>query len=35
MPQAPMPPSRGFTLPGIFGSISGAAFPTEEEMGIQ
>jgi hypothetical protein len=32
MPQAPMQPSRGFTFPGILGSISGAAFPAGEEM---
>jgi hypothetical protein len=32
MPQVPMQPSRGFTFPGILGSLSGSAFPAEEEM---
>jgi hypothetical protein len=35
MPPAPIAPSRGFTLPGILGSLSGSAFPTDEEMGNQ
>lgn len=32
MPQTPMQPSRGFTFPGILGSLSSSAFPAEEEM---
>jgi hypothetical protein len=32
VPPAPIPPSRGFTLPGILGSLSSSAFPAEEEM---
>lgn len=32
VPPAPIPPSRGFTLPGILGSLSGSAFPAAEEM---
>lgn len=32
IPPAPRPATRGFRFPGILGSLSGSAFPAEEEM---